>query len=136
MLVEDQTACFGVRALSFASHKFARPRPEGEVVLRAFFRPTAEELGAPDATFVDRAASAARELLGTKGAPQRAWVSRWPEALTVYDERTRELDERADQALAPLGVYLAGSHYHGAGIDRAVASAERAAARALGLGDG
>jgi oxygen-dependent protoporphyrinogen oxidase len=58
-------------------------------------------------------------------------VSRWPDALPVYDDGHRERVEHLEATLAGREVFLAGSAFHGSGIDAAIRSAE-AASRALG----
>lgn len=119
----------GFRACTFTSSKFAHRAPAGCVSLRAFFRPTAEELGQP----MDWPARARRVLgrvMAIHGEPLHAWVSCWPQALPVYDPAHRAAVERAEQALAPYPIDLAGSAFHGSGIDAAVRSAEAVAARA------
>lgn len=118
----------GFRACSFVTSKFARPTPPGLVTLRAFFRPTDEDLASrDDATWVDLAVASVAGPLGITGRARRAWVSAWPRALPIYDEAYRLVVRNLEAALSPHRVHLAGSHYHGAGIDAAVASAERAA---------
>jgi oxygen-dependent protoporphyrinogen oxidase len=62
---------------------------------------------------------------------ERAWVSRWPDALPVFDEVYRARVLELEAALRARGVLLAGAAFHGSGIDVAVRSAE-AAAKALG----
>jgi protoporphyrinogen/coproporphyrinogen III oxidase len=107
--------------------------PLGTILLRVFFRPTDEELTSRDETgWIDVATRAVAAALDVRGAPVAAWASIWPRALPVYDAAFRAAVERADAALSPLGIRLAGSHFHGAGIDAAIASAERAAAALLG----
>ncbi|MFO0616285.1 MAG: FAD-dependent oxidoreductase [Polyangiaceae bacterium] len=119
----------GFRACSFVTTKFERGTPPDVVLLRAFFRPTEAELAArDDRAWIALATSAIARPLGVRGEPIAAWTSVWPAALPVYDAAYKEAVARADEALAPLSIALAGSHVHGAGIDAAVQSAERAAA--------
>lgn len=120
----------GFRACSFVTTKFDRGLPPDAVLLRAFFRPSEADLdGLDEAGWVALAAASVATPLGIQGAPRRAWASVWRDALAVYDDAFRETVASADAALEPHGVHLAGSHFHGAGIDAAVLSAERAAAR-------
>lgn len=120
----------GFRACSFVTTKFDRALPPEAVLLRAFFRPSDADLDALDeAGWIALAAESIAAPLGVRGAPERAWASVWRGALAIYDDAWRAIVARAGEALAPLGVYLAGSHFHGAGIDAAVLSAERAAER-------
>jgi oxygen-dependent protoporphyrinogen oxidase len=82
-----------------------------------------------DARFASEASTAIAEVLGVSGAPERSWVSRWANALPIFSPAYREQVARADVALQQLGIHLTGSAFHGAGIDSAVASAERVAQR-------
>lgn len=120
----------GFRACTFTSSKFAHRAPDGMVSLRVFFRPTAEEL-ATDTAWVARAADVLGRVLPITGAPLRAWVSRWPEALPVFSPPLHEAVRDAESALVPRGIHLAGSAFHGSGIDAAVRSAEAVVARLL-----
>jgi oxygen-dependent protoporphyrinogen oxidase len=122
----------GLRACTFTSSKFEDRAPKGRVSLRAFFRPAdAEIAGLDDAAWIARAVRGIARVLPVSGEQQRAWVSRWPRALPVFDptHRTRVADLEA--ALAGSALALAGSAFHGSGIDAAVRSGE-AAALALG----
>ncbi|MEM9696265.1 MAG: FAD-dependent oxidoreductase [Myxococcota bacterium] len=117
----------GFRACSFVSTKFGRPCAPDHTQLRAFFRPTLEEVDQPKAHWVEAATAAVAAPLGIDGLPAEAWVSVWPDALPIFDDTYRALVCDAEAQLAPRGVLLAGSHFHGAGIDAAVRSAENAA---------
>ncbi len=118
----------GFRACTFTSSKFAHRAPDGCVSLRAFFRPTSDEL-ATDTPWAERAARVLAQVLPIEGEPRRAWVSRWPDALPVFGPEHRDAVARVEAALAPLSIHLAGSAFHGSGIDAAVRSAETLAAR-------
>ncbi len=118
----------GFRACTFTSSKFAHRAPDDFVSLRVFFRPTAEEL-ATDTPWAERAARVLAQVLPISGPPQRAWVSRWPHALPVFTAEHRDAVARAETTLAPWSIHLAGSAFHGSGIDAAVRSAEMVAAR-------
>jgi len=119
----------GFRACSFVSTKFTRDVPPNTAILRAFFRPTDEELASRDeADWVAIAVECVTPVLGIEGAPRHARASVWPRALPVYTDAYRSAVEVAEAGLVPAGVWLAGSHFHGAGIDAAVLSAERVAA--------
>jgi oxygen-dependent protoporphyrinogen oxidase len=54
-------------------------------------------------------------------------VSRWVDALPVFDDAHRAAVAALERALAPRSIALAGSAFHGSGIDAAVRSAEHAA---------
>jgi protoporphyrinogen/coproporphyrinogen III oxidase len=123
-------ADIGLRALSLVDHKFAGRAPAGQALLRVFFRPTGDALTAwTDERFATEAAQAIGRVLPVQGAPVRAWVSRWADALPVFSPDHRAKAGALDAALQPLGIHVAGSAFHGAGIDAAVGSAEIVAAR-------
>lgn len=122
----------GFRACTFVSSKLRGRAPAGSALLRLFFRPSDEELGAlSNEDWTRRAERSAARALTIAAASERAWVSRWPRALPVFDAPHRARVAELEQQLAGSGVYLAGACFHGSGIDGAVRSAE-AAARALG----
>ncbi|HEU4583310.1 MAG TPA: FAD-dependent oxidoreductase [Polyangiaceae bacterium] len=130
-VVADAAQLEGFRACTFASSKLPGRAPAQQVLLRLFFRPSAEQLlGGSDADWVARAERCAARALGQLGASERAWVSRWQDALPVFDDAHRARVLALEASLAGSGVVLAGAAFHGSGIDGAVRSAE-AAARAL-----
>jgi oxygen-dependent protoporphyrinogen oxidase len=132
LLFPDSFARVGLRALSFVDHKFARRAPADCALLRLFFRPVAGALEAwDDPRFAAEASSAVAQLLAVTAPPERSWVSRWASALPVFSVAYQARAQAADGALQALGVHLAGSAFHGAGVDAAVASAEAVAARLL-----
>lgn len=132
LLFPDHFGSVGLRALSLVEHKFPGRVGSGRSLVRVFFRPPGDELTTwSDARFADEAASAIGQVLGAKGGPTRAWVSRWAEALPVFSPTYREHASAADRALQALGVHVTGSAFHGAGIDAAVSSSEVVAARLL-----
>ena len=55
-------------------------------------------------------------------------MSRWPDALPVFTDGYQAVVAAAEAALAPHAIVLAGSAFHGAGIDAAVRSGDAAAA--------
>jgi oxygen-dependent protoporphyrinogen oxidase len=119
----------GLRACTFTSSKFIDRAPPGSVSLRAFFRPSDDDLaGLDDAAWIARARGGIARALPVRGEPVRAWVSRWPAALPVFDDAHRAAVDSLERALAQLPIALAGSAFHGSGIDAAVRSGERAAA--------
>jgi protoporphyrinogen/coproporphyrinogen III oxidase len=118
----------GLRACTFSSSKFEGRAPTGMTSLRVFFRPTEEELRAlDDAAWIARAEAGLQRLLPISGSPVATWVTRWPNALPVHDEAHKTAVAALEHALAAHAVKLAGSAFHGSGIDAAVRSAERAA---------
>lgn len=120
----------GLRALSLVEHKFAGRVDAEQSLLRVFFRPVGDALGNwQDSRFVAEATAAIAQVLPFTGSPREAWVSRWSEALPVFTPEYKAQAAAADAALVALGIHLAGSAFHGAGIDAAVASAAAVAAR-------
>ena len=120
----------GLRACTFSSVKFADRSPSGKISLRLFFRPSPAQLELDDDAWAQRAVSGVRRILPVSGQPLRAWVSRWPDALPVFNDSYRAAVVEAETALAARPIVLAGSAFHGAGIDAAVRSGEAAAAEA------
>jgi oxygen-dependent protoporphyrinogen oxidase len=120
----------GLRALSLVDHKFAGRVGAEQALLRVFFRPVVDALGDwQDSRFVSEAVTAIGQVLPLTGAPKQTWVSRWADALPVFTPEYKAQAAAADASLAAQGVHLAGSAFHGAGIDAAVASAATVAAR-------
>ena len=125
---EEQQA--GLRACAFASSKFAARAPADKVCLRAFFRPTESEINLiSDAKYVERAHAFLEPLLGIASSPERSWVSRWIDALPVFTPAHEAAVAELTTALSGSGIALAGSAFHGAGIDAAVRSALSVAER-------
>lgn len=135
LIFPERFASVGLRAVSLVDHKFPGRISAGQALLRVFFRPTPEMAQTyTDERFVAEAAGAIASVLPVSGEPRRSWVSRWNDALPVFTPEFRESVAAADAALQARGIHLAGSAFHGAGIDAAVASAERVASRLLALG--
>lgn len=133
LLFPDSFAGVGLRALSIVEHKFAGRAPSDHSLLRVFFRPVGDALTAwSDDEFARKAASAVQQVLGARGVPGRAWVSRWVDALPIFTPAHKASAAALDEALQRLGVHVTGSAFHGAGIDAAVQSAEIVAARLVG----
>lgn len=123
----------GLRALSLVEHKFAGRAPPGKSLLRVFFRPVADALATwSDQRFAETAAAAIAQVLGARGVPERSWVSRWADALPVFTPSHKAATAALDSVLQGRGIHLAGSAFHGAGIDAAVTSAEIVASRLAG----
>jgi oxygen-dependent protoporphyrinogen oxidase len=118
---EDQL--HGCRACVFASSKFANRAPEGHVNLRVFFRPDPDELKMlSDAEYSARAVQVLERVLGPLGPAEASWVARWPDALPVFDPESQRRLQALEAALKGSGIAVAGSAFHGAGIDGAVRS--------------
>lgn len=130
VIFPESFAGVGLRALSLVERKFGGRAPSGQALLRVFFRPVADALDAwSDERFASEAAQAVAQVLAVSGAPSASWVSRWADALPVFSPDYRAHCAAADQALQRLGIHVAGSAFHGAGVDAAVTSAEIVAAR-------
>ena len=122
----------GLRACTFTTSKFIDRAPHDKVSLRLFFRPSGDDLAAlDDAAWTERAVAGLHRVLKVHGQPLCAWVSRWPNALPVFSDLHRARVCALELALVPFPVLLAGSAFHGSGIDAAVTSGERAAAAIL-----
>lgn len=129
-IVPQRDRSDGFRACSFVDHKFDGRAPEGTALLRAFFRPEDTDLAnLSDAEWVARAIDCIQDTLHPTGPPTAQWVARWRNALPVHDPAHRARVERVEAAVEPRGIYLAGSAFHGAGLDAAVVSAERTATK-------
>ncbi|MEO8178335.1 MAG: FAD-dependent oxidoreductase [Deltaproteobacteria bacterium] len=129
-VVAEAAQAEGFRACTFASSKLAGRAPHSQALLRLFFRPSPEQLLADtNADWVLRAERCVARVLGPLGSAERAWVSRWEQALPVFDAAHRARISALEAALAGSGVSLAGAAFHGAGIDGAVRSAEATALR-------
>jgi protoporphyrinogen/coproporphyrinogen III oxidase len=120
----------GFRACTFVSSKLPARAPAGKTLLRVFFRPAESDVALPDDALVTRGERSLRRALPLHGGFERAWVSRWQNALPVFDDAHRARVIELEAAFAGRGLVLAGSAFHGSGIDAAVRSAE-AAARAF-----
>jgi len=130
VIFPEALASQGLRALSMVDHKFPGRAPDGTALVRVFFRPRGDALSSwSDERFAATAAGAIQRVLAPRAEPERSWVSRWADALPVFTPEYRALAAAADAAWQKLGVHVTGSAFHGAGIDAAVASAERVAAR-------
>jgi oxygen-dependent protoporphyrinogen oxidase len=130
LIFPERFAGVGLRALSLVDHKFAGRVPQERALLRVFFRPVGDALSAwSNERFRAEAAQAIASVLSVAGEPERAWVSRWADALPVFTPAHQAGAAAADQALQQLGVHVTGSAFHGAGLDAAVTSAQIVAAR-------
>ena len=117
-------------ASTFSSSKFAGRAPAGHALLRVFLGGAGGE-AAMDLDDADLARAAREELaalLGLRAEPVLARVHRWERGYPQYDVG-HLATVAAAEALAPPGLLLAGSAYHGVGLPDCVRSG-RAAARA------
>jgi oxygen-dependent protoporphyrinogen oxidase len=135
-VVAEEAQDEGFRACTFASSKLPGRAPASHVLLRLFFRPTAQELAElTDREWIVRAERCAARALSLCGPAERGWVSRWDRALPVFDAAHRTRIQELEALLAGTGILLAGAAFHGSGIDGAVRSATLAA-NALAQGSG
>jgi oxygen-dependent protoporphyrinogen oxidase len=129
-IVPEPEQLAGVRAVTFSSSKFPNRAPPDQVLLRLFFRPSDHDLSSlSDDAWRERAERALSSALKARGPAERAFVSRWPHALPVFDASHRARIAALETALrkdAPK-IWLAGAAFHGSGIDAAIRSAETTA---------
>ncbi|WP_089722191.1 protoporphyrinogen/coproporphyrinogen oxidase [Candidatus Entotheonella palauensis] len=122
----------GLRACTFTTSKFIDRAPPGHVSLRAFFRPTPQDLSdLDDAAWTERAHATIRRILPLEGEAWQSWVTRWDRALPVFNPAHKDAMQALEQALASHPIVLAGSAFHGSGIDAAVRSGMAAAQAVL-----
>ncbi|HEY3593864.1 MAG TPA: FAD-dependent oxidoreductase [Polyangiaceae bacterium] len=127
-VVADPAKIGGLRACTFTSSKFDGRAPADRASLRAFFRPDPADIEKlDDAAWIARADDSIRRVLRVESPPLRGWVSRWSSALPVFNDDHRAKVATLEAALTGRRVWLAGSAFHGSGIDRAVRSAEACA---------
>lgn len=129
VIVPSPETLAGLRAVTFVSSKLPHRAPADHVLMRCFFRPSPQDLAQlSDAEWRARAEEALGHALPISGRAERAWVSRWQDALPIFDDAHRARIAQLEGVLAPARIRLAGSAFHGSGIDAAVRSAERVAA--------
>jgi oxygen-dependent protoporphyrinogen oxidase len=118
----------GARAVTFCSSKLPNRAPPTHALLRVFFRPTDHDLrDLSDEAWAERAERALAHAFPLSGPPERAVVSRWPNALPVVDAAHRARVAALEAALLGHRIWLAGAAFHGSGIDAAVRSGQTAA---------
>jgi protoporphyrinogen/coproporphyrinogen III oxidase len=129
-IVPDPEQLQGVRAVSFSSSKLPNRAPPDHALLRLFFRPSEHELlTLSDSAWTERAERGLASALPVRASALRSFVSRWPNALPVFDpaHRARVSALEATLAQGAQQIWLAGAAFHGSGIDAAIRSAEAAA---------
>jgi len=114
----------GLAACTFASAKFADRSPPRGALLRVFFRPDPADLDeGTDDEWGARAHAVLASILGLGMRPIRTWVSRWPRALPDHGPEYAAAVSRCEDLLHVLpGLVLAGSAFHGPGVEGAVRS--------------
>ena len=126
-IVPEPEQLGGVRAVTFSSSKLPNRAPASHALLRLFFRPTDHDLRAlSDGAWIERAERALGLALPLTGSAEQGFVSRWPNALPVFDAAHRERVAALEAALLGRRIWLAGAAFHGSGIDAAIRSAEAA----------
>jgi oxygen-dependent protoporphyrinogen oxidase len=126
-VVAEEAQRDGLRACTFTSSKLPGRAPEDRVLLRAFFRPGPADATLGSDAWSTRAATALADILGIRGQPERSWFARWDRALPVHDEAHAERVRSVEPTLQSFGIWLAGSAFHGSGIDAALRSAAQVA---------
>lgn len=124
-VVAEAAIVDGLRACTFTSSKLAGRAPEGQALLRAFFRPKDDDIDRDDHAWSERAERGILRVLSPTARPARTWVSRWRAALPVFDAAHEARITAVEASLAGSHVTLAGAAFHGSGIDAALRSAER-----------
>lgn len=120
----------GARAATFSSSKLPHRAPPGRALIRLFFRPSDHELATlSDDAWSERAERALASALSVRKPALHGFVSRWPNALPVFDADHRARVHALEAALRTSGsrIWLAGAAFHGSGIDAAIRSGEAAA---------
>jgi len=131
-IVQKPDQLSGVRAVTFSSSKLPNRAPADYALLRLFFRPSEHDLQTlSDAAWTERAEQGLAAVLKLRAPALRSFVSRWPNALPVFDTTHRTRISALEAALDGCRIWLAGAAFHGSGIDAAIRSGE-AAARAIG----
>ena len=126
-VVAEGHQTFGFRATTFITSKFAERAPDDVTTIRLFFRPQGDDAEVlDDAAWAARAEACLARVIQLRGTFLRAWVSRWVHALPVFDPGHRECVRALEAGLSGSRLRLAGSAFHGSGIDAAVRSAEAA----------
>ena len=127
-----------VLACTFSSVKFTNRAPAGYVLLRAFvggaLQP--ETFATDDDEIVSRVRADLAELIGARGEPVFAEVTRWQASMAQYHvghlARMTRLRTRLD---AHPTLHLLGNAYEGAGIPDCIRQAERTAAALIAKAD-
>lgn len=116
----------GCVAGTFSSSKFAERAPADMKLVRLFFRPTNDDLALSSQALRDRALRVMGRVFPGSGPPLFVWEARWPEGFPFIDHVHQAKVAHLEEALDGRGIVLAGSAFHGSGIDAAVRSADAA----------
>ena len=117
-------------ACTFSSVKFSGRAPGDHVLLRAFvggaLQPEMFDLG--EREIIERVEKDLSELIGVKGRPLFAEVSKWGNSMPQYEVgHLKRIDEIESLVSKLPGLTLAGNSYRGAGIPDCIKSGEAAA---------
>jgi protoporphyrinogen/coproporphyrinogen III oxidase len=117
-------------ACTFSSVKFSGRAPGNHVLLRAFvggaLQPEMFELG--EREMLEHVERDLSELIGVKGRPLFAEVSKWHNSMPQYEVgHLRRIHEIESLVSKLPGLILAGNSYRGAGIPDCIKSGEAAA---------
>jgi len=129
-IVPEPEQLEGVRAVTFSSSKLPNRAPADHALLRLFFRPSDHDLLAlSDSAWTERAERGLAAALPVRAPARCAFVSRWPNALPVFDPAHRARVSALEAALEQDAqhIWLAGAAFHGSGIDAAIRSGEATA---------
>jgi len=129
-IVPEPDSLGGARAVTFSSNKLPNRAPSGQVLLRSFFRPSEHDLlTLSDAAWAERAEHALAIALSAHGPARHSFVSRWADALPVFDPDHRARVSALETAMRGESsrIWLAGAAFHGSGIDAAIRSGEATA---------
>lgn len=121
-------------ACTALSAKWPHLTARGETWLRCSIgrREAGRALRLDDAKLIELVMAELREALGARRGPTASHVTRWEQALPVYEPGHLERVERIERELLLLpGVVLAGAAYRGMGVPQCVAQGRAAAERAL-----
>ena len=121
-----------ITGCTWMSSKWPGRSPDGRVLLRAFTGWARDEsfLERSDAELIEAATETLRPLLGLRGAPERAWVSRWEQGLPRYTVEHGAWLEEVERELARFpGLFLGGASYRGIGVPDCVRQGRETAAR-------
>jgi protoporphyrinogen/coproporphyrinogen III oxidase len=118
-------------ACAWYSAKWANARPtNGSIVIRCFAGRSPDDpvLEMSDEDIAQRLESDVATILGIKATPQHSVVTRWDNALPLYEVGHLERVDRIEKLeAAHPGLALAGAGYRGSGLPDCVVSAKSAA---------
>jgi oxygen-dependent protoporphyrinogen oxidase len=123
-----------ITACTWTSTKFDHRAPAGHQLVRTFVGGPGREALAEqdDEVLIEAVREELAEIMGLRGEPEIAWVSRWTKANPQYDlnhlDRVAEMRRRAE---AHGGLALAGCAYDGVGVPDCIRQGQEAAGQIL-----